>query len=60
MLLLNTKTNNKTVRTDERTDGLVVCKIVFSITFNISFWCSKNRLIVKTLLSTKNVYLKMY
>ena len=37
MLLLNTKTNNKFVRTD----GGVVCKIVFSITFNVSFGCSK-------------------
>ena len=36
MLLLNTKTNNKIVRTDG-----VVCKIVFSITFNVSFGCSK-------------------
>ena len=57
MLLLNTKTNtcNKTVRTDERTEGRMVCKIVFSITFG----AQKNRLIVKTLLSTKNVYLKI-
>ena len=60
MLLLSTKTNNKIVRTDERTDGRVVCKIVFSITFNVSFGAQKNRLIVKTLLSTKNVYLKSY
>ena len=60
MLLLSTKTNNKIVRTDERTDGRVVCKIVFSITFNVSFGAQKNRLIVKTLLSTKNVYLKLY
>ena len=60
MLLLSAKTNNKIVRTDERTLGRVVCKIVFSITFNVSFGAQKNRLIVKTLLSTKNVYLKLY
>ena len=51
MLLLSTKTNNYIVRTD----GRVVCKIVFSITFNVSFSAQKNRLFVKTLLSTKNV-----
>ena len=55
MLLLSTKTNNKIARTDEWTDRQVVCKIVFSITFNVSFGAQKNRLIVKTLLSTKNV-----
>ena len=59
MLLLSTKTNNKIVRTDERTDGWVVWKIQFSITFNVSFGAQKNRLIVKTLLSSKNVYLKI-
>ena len=53
MLLLTTKTKNEIVRTDERTDGRVVCKIVFSITFNVSFGAQKNRLIMKTLLSTK-------
>ena len=42
MLLLNTKTNNKIVLTDEQTDGRAVCKIVFSITLNVSFWRLKN------------------
>ena len=50
---------NVIVQTDERTDGRVVCKIVFSITFNVRFGAQKDRLIVKTLLSTKNVYLKI-
>ena len=58
MLLPSTNTNNKIVRTDEQTDGRVVCKIVFSITFKV-FGAQKNRLIVKTLLIIKNVYLQI-
>ena len=56
MLLPSTKTNNKIVRTDKQTDGRVVFKIVFSITFKV-FGAQKNRLILKTLLIIKNVYL---
>ena len=58
MLLPSTKTNNNIVRTDEQTDGRVVCKILFSITFKV-FGAQKNHLIVKTLLSVKNVYLQI-
>ena len=58
MILLSTKTNSKIVRTDERTDGRVLCKIVFLSLLSV-FGTQKNRLIVKTLLGTKNVYLKI-
>ena len=58
MLLLSTKTINKIVRTDERTDGQVCAKLYFLSLLTYVFGAQKNRLIVKTLLSTKNVYLK--